>query len=493
MEAALAILAVITAAAVVMAVRSSQQVSRARSVISRLDNLDPLTGLANRNQLRARIDQLLKDSRRSASRVAIISFELNRFSYLNETYGHEVGDALMIAAAGALADQTHTGELLVRYGGPQFVIAVPSVPDPNIAMERARQILDALERAYQIGPDRIRLSANAGVVLTDQHYASADDVLLDSHVALQHAISDSPGTIALFDSSMRSRFSPSAAEHRLREALDRGEFWLLYLPVVRVADNQIVGAEALLRWADPESGLVTPVHFLESLEETGLIIPVGAWVFREACRQAKTWDDALPGRDFEVTINVSPRQLLQSDFVETFAEAISESHVEPSRMCLELTEGSLLRDVESAWSTLREVKGLGVRLALDDFGTGSSSLSYLRRFRLDSLKIDGAFVATVDKSREDQAIVQQLVGLAHALGMRAVAEGVESSEQLRTLQELGCDLAQGYYFSTPQPPDVILRMLEKGRLERIDRPTQEEDLMSLRRRASIVPPDVERP
>jgi EAL domain-containing protein (putative c-di-GMP-specific phosphodiesterase class I) len=190
---------------------------------------------------------------------------------------------------------------------------------------------------------------------------------------------------------------------------------------------------------------------------------------------------------------VSPRQLLQSDFVEVVAQAIKESGVDPAHLCLELTEGSLLRDVESAWATLREVKALGVHLQLDDFGTGSSSLSYLRRFRLDGLKIDGAFVDNIDKSREDEAIVQQLVGLAHALGMRAVAESVESHEQLKTLQLIGCDLAQGYYFSTPQPPDVILRMLEKGRLDRIDRPTPEEDVASLRRRATIVPPDAGQP
>jgi diguanylate cyclase (GGDEF)-like protein len=492
MEAALAILAVITVAAVVMASRSSIQARRARAVIARLDNVDPLTGLANRNQLRTQLDQLLKDSRRSASRVAVISIELNRFGYLNETYGHEVGDALMVAAGGALADQLHSDEMLVRYSGPQFVVAAPDIPDPSIAMDRARQILDALERAYQIGPDRIRLSANAGLVLTDQQYASADDVLLDSHVALQHAMREGAGVIALFDSSMRSRYSPSAAEHRLREALDRGQFWLLYLPVVRVSDNRLAGAEALLRWADPETGLVTPSHFLESLEETGLILPVGAWVLREACRQAKEWDDLAPGSAFEVTVNVSPRQLLQSDFLETVQEALDESGVDPGRMCLELTEGSLLRDVESAWSMLREVKALGLRLALDDFGTGSSSLSYLRRFRLDSLKIDSAFVAPIVDSREDEAIVQQLIGLAHALGMEATAEGVETHDQLKVLQRLGCDQAQGYYFSTPQPPDVIERMLAKGRLERVDRPTEEEDLASIRRRATIVPPDVER-
>jgi diguanylate cyclase (GGDEF)-like protein len=468
MEAALAVLAVITVGAVVLAVRAQHRASRAQRIIDQLERIDPLTGLPNRDQLVVQLDQVLRDAQRTTSRVAVVALELHRFAYLNETYGHEVGDALLAAVSRVLAGQTRSDELVVRYGGPQFVVVIPETPDPAVARQRAAQLLDAIQRSYPIGPDRIRLRAHAGVVITDQQVTTVDDVLLDVHVALQAAIDEQTGEVSLFDASMRSRFSPSAAEHRLREALDRDEFWLVYLPVVELRDGKLTGVEALLRWEDRETGVTSPGYFLRSLEETGLILPVGAWVLREACRQARAWSDALPGRDFEVTINISPRQLIQSDFVDLMRTTLDESGVDPARISIELTEGTLL-DLEGAWSTLRDVRKLGVKLAVDDFGTGSSSLAYLRRFRLDSLKIAREFVTPLGESREDEAIVQQLIGLAHALDMRAIAEGVETAAQAELLRELGCDAAQGYHFASPQPPDVMSGLLERGRLDATDR------------------------
>jgi EAL domain-containing protein (putative c-di-GMP-specific phosphodiesterase class I) len=267
----------------------------------------------------------------------------------------------------------------------------------------------------------------------------------------------------VFDGGKRGFAIPSIAVHRLQSALDQDEFSLRYLPVVRTADQHIVGVEALLRWDDPDAGPTSPARFLQALEESGLIVPVGRWALRAACRQARAWQELFPHSAYEMTVNVSPRQLLQTDFTEMVDEVLQSSGLDPALLCLEITEGSLLLDVEPAWAVLREVRARGVRLALDDFGSGTSSLSYLRRFRLDSLKIDRSFITTVAESEEDEAVLGQLVGLAHALGMRAVAEGVETDEQLDVLRRLGCDLAQGYAFAPPGTAEEVQELLVIGR------------------------------
>lgn len=491
MEAGFAALGALAVGAILVAVRSWQQARRARAAVDRLERTDLLTGVANRARLRHHLGTVLDEGRRTTSRTAVIAVGLQRVEYLNDTYGHEAGDALLVAAARSLEAATRRDELLARAGGPEFVVVVPDTADPGQAMTRAEELLAPLQRTYDVGSDRIRLTACAGVVLTTpQQGAGVDEVLLDAQVALQRASSDGPGTIVLYDTGLRDHLTPSAAEHRLRTALERGEFWVLYLPVVTLPDLRLVGVEALLRWSDPEVGTVRPAQFLRSLEETGLIVPVGRWVLREACRQAAEWSQRFPDSDLEVTVNVSPRQLLQSDFVDMVDEALDDHAVDPRRLCIEITEGSLGRDVDTVWQVLRELRERGVALTLDDFGTGSSALAYLRRFRLDNLKIDREFVTAMSETREDAALVEQIVALAHALGMRAVAEGVETAAQARQLTELGCDRAQGYQFSSPQPPDVIDRLLARGHLEPGDRPLPVEDARIRPVTARVVPPDL---
>jgi diguanylate cyclase (GGDEF)-like protein len=463
MEAAVVLLGVMTTGAVVYAVRAAREARKARAALHDVGRADPLTRLPSRASLEEWLEGLLHDGRRTSARVAVLAIELHRFGFLNDTYGHEVGDALLAATAETLRRDIRKGELLVRFGGPLFIIALPDVPDSPAARARADHLVGLLVRPHQIGQDRIRLNVNVGVVVTDQHYTSAADVLFDARVALQTAVEEGAGSVAVFDGAKRGLAIPSIAVHRLHSALDADEFSLHYLPVVRTADQHIVGVEALLRWDDPDAGITSPARFLQALEESGLIIPVGRWALREACRQARAWQDLFPESAYEMTVNVSPRQLLQTDFTEMVDEVLESTGLEPGRLCLEITEGSLLLDVEPAWAVLREVRSRGVHLALDDFGSGTSSLSYLRRFRLDSLKIDRSFVTTVAESEEDEAVLGQLVGLAHALGMRAVAEGVETDEQLEVLRRLGCDLAQGYAFAAPGPADEVQEMLVLGR------------------------------
>jgi EAL domain-containing protein (putative c-di-GMP-specific phosphodiesterase class I) len=252
-------------------------------------------------------------------------------------------------------------------------------------------------------------------------------------------------------------------ESDLRRAIERGEFVLHYQPIIGVRDGALLGVEALLRWDDPEQGLVPPAEFIPLLEETGLIVPVGQWVLEEACRQARRWRDGFPDRaPLEVCVNVSVRQLAHADFADVVTRAIHRTGIDRSQLCLEITEAALMDDVATAWMGLRKIKSLGVSLAIDDFGTGYSSLSYVRRFALDMLKIDQSFVRGMLENPEDHAIVTAVISMAHALGMSAVAEGVETPEQLAELRTLGCDQAQGYFITRPAPVERIDGLLERG-------------------------------
>jgi EAL domain-containing protein (putative c-di-GMP-specific phosphodiesterase class I) len=269
--------------------------------------------------------------------------------------------------------------------------------------------------------------------------------------------SQGPGRYTIFDRSMKAdRVNRGKAEERLREALENDEFVLHYQPIIDVSDKRIVGVEALIRWEDPHRGTIPPLDFVPQLESSGLIVPVGEWVLEEACKQVTAWAKAFPSvGPLRVSVNVSPRQLLQAHFGDIVTQVLQETGTRPEQLCLEITEAALMGDVVAAWAELRKVKALGVALAIDDFGTGYSSVSYVRNFALDSLKVDQSFVRALSSCAEDTAIVKAVVHMAHALSLTTVAEGVETPEQLELLRDLGCDYAQGYLFSRPQPPDAL--------------------------------------
>jgi EAL domain-containing protein (putative c-di-GMP-specific phosphodiesterase class I) len=245
----------------------------------------------------------------------------------------------------------------------------------------------------------------------------------------------------------------------LRQALDEEQFVLHYQPVVKTTDSSLAGAEALIRWEHPDRGLVFPGDFIHDLEASGLIVPVGAWVLEEACRQARDWQDEFPDTLFRVKLNVSASQLSHPDFHDTVVAALNGTGVDTARICFEITESALMDDVAKAWATLRQAKDRGITLALDDFGTGYSSLTHLRRFNLDYLKIDKSFVDGLGRNAEDTAIIEHVIGLAHTLGLKVIAEGIEEAAQFKALRVLGCDFAQGYFFSRPQPAEVITQLL----------------------------------
>ncbi len=447
-----------------VAVTGQRAATRAHRDLDRVTHFDVLTGLPNREQLDGALALLLSGKKDAGERPpgAVILIQLARFEVVNDTHGHEVGDGLLVAVADQL-EATLTGdERLFRFIGPEFVVLAPTMADTRVAERRAGEFQEVLKRPFRVGSDLVQVATNAGVTLLDPRQATPRDVLAEATTALQQAHHAGPETTVVFDLSMRPARSATGTARRLQVALENDEFWILYLPVVTLGDQQIVGVEALLRWADPERGLVSPNDFLPLLEDSGLITPVGDWVIEQACRQNLTWQKAYPERELLTTVNISPKQLARSDFMDRLLATVNDTGCAPDRICLELTEGMVMRDVEASWRMLRDAKDAGIKLALDDFGTGYSSLSYLRRFDLDVLKIDRAFVSGIAESREDAAITQQLIALAHSLDIAPVAEGVDSIEQATTLHGMGCDFAQGYYFSPPQPVSAIEAMLVKG-------------------------------
>jgi predicted signal transduction protein with EAL and GGDEF domain len=349
-----------------------------------------------------------------------------------------------------------------RYAGDEFVIVDPAPQTIEHGSRLAREIVRLIEVPFDLSEDRIGISASVGIAFGD----STDDpetLVRDAETAMYEA-KTSPDRTAAFGPTMRNRMTPANAERRLDEALERGEFRLFFQPLVGLRDARLVGVEALLRWAHPERGLLRPADFLPALEDTGLIVGVGRWVFQEACRQARHWADSAPdgARPLRVNINVSPRQLSQSDFAEMISEAVEANGVNPAQIYLEVTEIALVSDVRVAWAALGAARQIGVGLVLDDFGTGYSSISHLRNFDLELVKLDRSYVVGLGENSEDDAIVRHIVALARSLGIATLAEGVSERGQVERLLELGCELGQGQYFADAQPDEVIDRLIARA-------------------------------
>jgi diguanylate cyclase (GGDEF)-like protein/PAS domain S-box-containing protein len=428
---------------------------------------DHLTGLPNRALLLDRLQHALGRSQRTGGTVAVLFLDLDRFKLVNDGLGHDVGDELLLAVASRLRKGTRLADTVARFGGDEFVLVFEDVPDEGAVTAISESVLDALSAPVEIDGRSFHVSASVGVALGTGATVSPEELIRDADAAMYRAKERARGSYEIFNEETRRRsLLRLSVEHGLRTALADGRLRVHYQPLVTVSGGEIVGAEALVRWEDPERGLMLPDHFIPVAEDSGLIVPIGAWVLAEACRQARAWrDDLGPDAPFELSVNLSARQLFHAELVDTVAWALADAGVDAGdvSVCLEVTESVVMEQPETSATVLRALKELGVRVGLDDFGTGYSSLAYLRQFPFDLLKIDRAFVAGVTSGQEDRAIVRTIVELARALGLTVVAEGVETPEQLAVLRELGCQLAQGYLFARPAPAEALTAMLRPGR------------------------------
>ena len=435
----------------------------ARADAARWAHRDALTGLPDRVVFHDRVQTALDRPGRTG--VGVFVIDIDRYRLVNVSYGQRTGDEVLASIAERLHAVLGSDDLLVRLAGDQFGVLCPNLYDARHAEQVADRVRQALVRPFNVDGEQLWLTACIGVAHDDNGDATAGSLQRDAETALERAQSAGPGHHVLLDRSTRAA---TADRHdlarRLRAALRLGQFRLRYQPLVSTTNGHVVGVEALLRWEDPLRGQVQPDDFVPILEETDLIVPVGAWVLEEACRQAATWRrSGPPAADLTVSVNVAPRQLAHPDFVATVARALETTGANPRHLCLEITEAALIEDMDFVQRQLSRIRDLGVRLAVDDFGTGYSSVSYVRRFPLDAVKIDKSFVQGLTAGAEDAAIAQAIIKMAHALGLSTVAEGVESADELARLQQLGCDLVQGFYFSAPLTADAVDGLMRAGR------------------------------
>ena len=430
---------------------------------------DPLTGLANRELLLEEMGGALARATRSGHATALLLVDLDRFSDVNDALGHAGGDAVLVEVARRMAALVHgpdqvagtagaTTGTVARLAGDELVVICERVEGLEGATAIARSVTRALAPPVRVGRSNIGVTASIGIGLAPAGRTDVDRLLLEAGAAVRRAKERGRGLTEVHADGMRMS-SARDAVHALEEAIDGGQLRLHYQPKVALDSDRVVGVEALLRWEHPDRGLVSPHEFIHLAEETGLILPIGTWVLREACREGARWEHALPRLPpLVVSVNVSPRQF-GGALVESVADALAETGIDPTSLCLEVTESIVMDDVEGAITTLRELADLGVLLSVDDFGTGYSSFSYLKRLALDELKIDKSFVDGLGRDAHDTAIVAAVVAMAHALDLRVVAEGVETADQLARLRALGCEEAQGYHLARPGPPATVTRLL----------------------------------
>src|SRR5215203_545459 len=416
---------------------------------------EPLTGLPNRALFMDRLEHALARANRRGSKVAVLFMDLDNFKITNDSLGHGIGDQLLVAVAERLKACLRPEDTVARLGGDEFTILVEEVDGVSDAARVAERIAESLQRPFALDQHELFFTASIGIALSGPLQKQPADLLRPADLAMYQAKRKSKARYEVFEPSMDTDvLERLRLENELRRAVERGEFKVYYQPIVPLEGGRISGAEALLRWEHPIRGLLLPEEFLSVAEDTGLIVRIGEEVLREACHQMRAWQERYPApKPLTVSVNLSPRQLFGPELV---AEILHETKLDADTLWLEITEGVMTsNDANSANSTLRSLKDLHIQLAVDDFGMGYSSLSYLKRFPVDFLKIDRSFIAGLgqdtDGASKDAEIVPAMIDLTHALGLKAVAEGVETAEQLAQLQDMGCDLAQGNYFSEPLP------------------------------------------
>jgi diguanylate cyclase (GGDEF)-like protein/PAS domain S-box-containing protein len=426
---------------------------------------DPLSGLPNRALFVDRLEHALARTTRRGGKVAVLFMDLDNIKLINDSLGHEVADKLLVAVAERLKACLRSEDTAARFGGDEFTVLIEEVDEVSDAVRVAERIAESLQRPFALNQYEVFSTTSIGIALSSPPHTQPADLLRHADLAMYRAKHKGKARYEVFEPSMGAdALERLRLENELRRALERGEFKVYYQPIVTLEDGRIAGAEALVRWEHPTRGLLLPEEFLSVAEDTGLIVRIGEGVLREACHQMRAWQERYPSvPPLTVSVNLSPRQFFQPELV---AEILGETEIYPGSLQLEITEGTMTSNgVYSANHILRNLKDLGVQIAVDDFGMGYSSLSYLKRFPVDVLKIDRSFIAGLgqdtDGASKNAEIVSAMIDLTHALGMEAVAEGVETSAQLAWLRNMNCDLGQGTYFSEPLPSEALAVILEE--------------------------------
>jgi diguanylate cyclase (GGDEF)-like protein/PAS domain S-box-containing protein len=425
---------------------------------------DPLTGLPNRLLLLDRLTQALSRLLRNPSTVAVIYLDIDRFRVINDSLGHDAGDQLLIAVAARLAALVRPQDTLARTGGDEFVVLCEGLADQAEAIGIADRICEAMREPLAWEGGDLVISLRAGIAISRSGSVSPETLLRDADAAMFCAKGEARARCVVFAETMRAKaVGRLDTEMSLRRSIADGDLRLHYQPIVTLEGGHVLGHEALVRWAHPTRGLIAPDQFITIAEESGLIVPLGAWVLREACLQAKRFQARAPmWSQLTMSVNLSGRQLGQPDLAEVVSSALHDAGLEPEHLQLEMTESVLMDDAATTITILETLKSLGLRLGVDDFGTGYSSLAYLRRFPVDVLKIDRSFVDGLGRDLEDSAIVAALVSLADTLGLTTIAEGVETELQRESLLVLGCSLAQGYFFGRPVAAEDAEMVLDRA-------------------------------
>ncbi len=431
-------------------------------MIRHLAYFDALTGLPNRMLFDDRLAQALAHSRRRGARgLAIMFLDLDRFKTINETLGLGAGDELLRTAASSLAAILREEDTVARLGGDEFLFLLPEIDDVEDAARVARKILTVLDAPFSVHGHELHLTASVGIAMFPHDGDDAETLIRNADTALYRAKEQGGNRYQLYAPAMNAiAYKRLVLENSLRRAIEREEFRLHYQPLVSLYDSTVVGVEALIRWQHPELGLVSPAEFIPLAEETGLIVPLTHWVLRTACGQMKEWQEA--GLELTtVAVNISAQRFSAANLPVAVAEALADARLDGRHLCLELTESVMMENVEETIATLLELKKLHVKISIDDFGTGYSSLSYLKRFPIDTLKIDQSFVRNTPADADDAAIAMLIISMAHHLNLSVVAEGVETEEQMRLLRSQQCDIMQGYLVSKPLPGTEMTEMLSR--------------------------------
>jgi diguanylate cyclase (GGDEF)-like protein/PAS domain S-box-containing protein len=436
-------------------VLTSRDITERKAFLNQLEYhafYDSLTGLANRALFRDRVNHALSQARRSSNSIAALFMDVDDFKIVNDTHGHAMGDALLTAIAGRLRSCLRTGDTISRLGGDEFAILLEESTDVA-PVEVAERIMRALEEPFRIDGHELHVRASIGVAYANgqEGEAATEELLRNADVAMYVAKNQGKGRCEVYQpATHKTVMSRLQLRTDLQHALDNDEFVLHYQPLVTLESGHISGLEALVRWQHPERGLIPPLDFIPLAEESGLIIPIGRWVLRTACREARRLQLLYPqDPPLSMSVNLSAQQLQSPAIVAEVRQALAETGIDPSTLTLEITESAMMKNVDLSVLRLRELRDLRVRIAIDDFGAGYSSLGYIRQFPVDILKVDKSFIDRIDEGEKELALAAAIIDMAKVLNLRPVAEGVERQQQLERLLELGCDSAQGYYFAKP--------------------------------------------